>query len=243
MTQNFETKSFLLTISVKGDLSVESEEKVVKYLGKNALMHHVVIEHGQSGKRHLHACFILKKSQHGHKVANNIYERFVKPFHADSPQRFACKVQVCPGNDWYNEYLQKEKDVQILSTNWVPEDALEHFPAPEVQEALQNKSSMSKVACPHIEKRVAEWIASSFTNCIEGSLCFLKHCMFVEKSMVPIADHRKLCEKAIMHWQYRNGIVTPTEREAFTLRQLFDGPLPTEYSVRPAPNSAAPPSI
>lgn len=224
MTQNFETKSFLLTVSVKGDLSIECEEALVKYLRKNTLMHHVVIEHGASGKRHLHACFIFKRSQHRHKVENNLHERFVKPFHADSPQRFATKVQVCPGNDWYTSYLVKEQDVQVLSSTWDPATAVAHFPTQQVQEALQAKSKMASVSSPHIEKRVAEWIASSFENSPEGSLRFLKHCMYVDKSMIPIADPRKLTEKAFMHYQYRNGVTDPTERELWLLKQLQEGP-------------------
>jgi len=224
MTQNFETRSFLLTVSVKGDLSIECEEALVKFIRKNTLMHHVVIEHGSSGKRHLHACMIFKKARTGPKLENNLHERFIKPFHADSPQRFATKVQVCPGNNWYNEYLTKEQDVQVLSTSWDPEAATDHFPTQQVQEALQAKSKMASVSSPHIEKRVAEWIASSFENSPEGSLCFLKHCMYVDKSMIPIADPRKLTEKAFMHYQYRNGITDPTERERWLLKQLQEGP-------------------
>jgi len=243
MPQNFETKSFLLTVSVKGDLSIESEEGIVKYVRKNTLMHHVVIEHGSSGKRHLHACLIFKESRLKHKVEGNLHDRFVKPFHADSPQRFATKVQVCPGNDWYNEYLKKETDVQVLSTNWDPVAAVDHFPTQQVQEALQAKSKMASVSSPHIENRVAEWIASSFENSPEGSLMFLKHCMFVVKDMVPISDPRKLTEKAFMHYQYRNGIVDPTERERWLLKQLQEGPsYDVPGSIRDS-NGAAPPSI
>lgn len=242
MTQ-LETKSFLLTVSVKGDLSVESEEKVVKYLRKNTLMHHAVIEMGEHHRRHLHACFIYKEGCHKHKVQNNVWTRFVKPYHEDSIGKFAVKVQVCPGNKWYHEYLQKEQDVQVLSTNWDPSAAEEHFPTPAVQEALQAKASINKTACPAVEARVIEWSTSSFENTPEGAAMFIKHCMNVAKTMVPISDKRKLVEKARMYYEYRNGITFLTERELWLLKQLDDGPSYDVPTLARAPNGAAPPSI
>lgn len=219
-----ETKSFLLTVSVKGDISIECQEALVRYHRKNTLMHHVVIEHGESGKRHLHSCFIFKTPAQRGKVKNNVWTRLVKPFHGDSVSGVAVVVQVCPGNDWYSKYLQKEQDVQVLSTNWDPEAAIPHFPTQQVQEALQSKSKLASVSSPYIEKRVVDWIASSFPNSPEGSLQFLKHCMFVDKNMIPISDPRKITEKAFMHYQYRNGVTDPTERELWLLKQLQEGP-------------------
>jgi len=72
---------------------------------------------------------------------------------------------------------------------------------------------------------------------------YMKHCMFVERSMVPISDLRKRTEKAYMYWEYRNGVVSPTERERFLLRQLQDGPSYDVPSIRSEPFAAARPSI
>jgi len=187
-------------------------------------MHHVVIEHGESGKRHLHACFIFKDSRHKAKIQSNVWDRHVKPFHPDSISRYAVKVQVCPGNDWYTEYLRKEQNVEVLATNWDPEAAKDHFPTQQVQEALQSKSKLASVAAPHIESRIIEWTSSEFENSPEGALRFLRNSMYVLKNMVPISDPRKLTEKANMFYDYRNGITDPTERELFLLKQLREGP-------------------
>jgi len=240
---DLDTKSFLLTVSVKGDLSVESEDKIVKYLRTQTLMHHVVIEHGESDKRHLHACFIFKETRLKHKVQNNVWERFVKPFHSDSIGKFAVKVQVCPGNKWYEEYLCKETDVQILSTNWDPLEAINYFPTQQVQEALQSKSKMASVAAPHIESRVLEWTISDFENSPDGALRFLNHCMYVHKNMIPISDPRKITEKALMFYKYRNGVTDPSERELFLLKQLQEGPSYDVPGTIRGSFPAAPPSI
>lgn len=241
---HLETKSFLVTVSVKGDLSAESEEKLVKYFRSNTHMHHAVIEHGETGKRHLHACIIFKDSKVKSKIQSNVWERFVKPFHGDSIGKFAVKVQVCPGNKWYEEYLRKESDVQILSSTWDPIEAKDYFPTEQVQEALQSKSKLASVAAPHVESRVIEWTTSDFENSPEGALRFLNHCMYVLKNMVPISDPRKITEKALMFYKYRNGVTDPTERELFLLKQLQEGPAyDVPGSIRAVPNSSAPPSI
>jgi len=221
----YDTRAFLLTVSVKGDLSPECQDGLVKYLTKYTFMHHVVIEHGESGKRHLHACFIFKDSRHKAKIQSNVWDRHVKPFHPDSISRYAVKVQVCPGNDWYTEYLRKEQNVEVLATNWDPEAAKDHFPTQQVQEALQSKSKLASVAAPHIKARVVEWTASSeFENTVEGAIEYLQHRMYVCEDMVPISDQRKLVEKATMFYKYRNQITKPNERERFLAKQMFDGP-------------------
>ena len=51
-----ETRMFQLTVSVPGDLSAECQDKIVEYLKKTTIMHHIVIEYGSEGThRHLHA--------------------------------------------------------------------------------------------------------------------------------------------------------------------------------------------
>jgi len=220
----FPTRSFLLTISTKDDLSLDAQRSVVKWIQKGTEMHHVVIETGQSGKRHLHAVLLYKSTRESRKIQENLWARHVQPHHSDSIGRVAVKVQVCPGNDWYSTYLKKEHDVEVLSTNYDPELAEEYFPTPEVQESLVAKGKCKTAAAPWLELDVASWTESTFTNEPSGALCFYKHRMFVLKNMIPISDKRRLCEKAQLLWEYRNQIVTPNERELFLLKQLNDGP-------------------
>lgn len=205
-------------------------------------MAYVVAEYGESDKRHLHGVVLLKENYLRDKLKGNIWDRYVKPHHPDSIRNVAVKVQVCPGNDWYNTYLKKETGVEVLLDDYCPEAALAYFPSQAVQEALMATKKCTGMACPHLEHDTTTWAGSPFENSPEGALCYLKNRMFVEKNMVPIADPRKLTEKAHMYWQYRNGINTPTERELFLLKQLRDGPAYDVPSIRGV-ESAARPSI
>jgi len=236
-------RAFQLTISVKGDLSVESQEKYVAYVRKQTLMHYVVIEFGESSRRHLHSLLVFKKDMDPRHLKTNVWDRFVKPYHSDSLARRAVLVQVCPGNDWYDQYLQKEGSREILSDTWDREAAQEHFPPPAIQEALIEKKKRGGHACPWLTDDVIAWEGSTFENTPEGALMYLKDRMFVKRNLVPISDPRKRTEKALMYWEYRNGVISPSERELFLLKQLQDGPCYDAPAIRAGPSSAAPPSI
>lgn len=231
-----------MTVSTKGDLSVESQEELTKWIRKNTHMHYVVIEHGESGRRHMHALLIFKESRDPRKLKDNVWNRMVKPWHEDSLARVAVKIQVCPGNDWYDQYLKKEKDCELISNTWDRDAAVEFFPTKEVQESLMAKSKLKTQACPWLTEDVEAWSASTFENTPEGANEYLKHRMFVLRNLVPVRDLRKRAETALMYWEYRNGVFSLSERERWLLKQLQDGPS-FDVPVRRGPESSAPPSI
>ncbi len=237
------TRAFLLTISTRGDISQECVAALVKHFKAVTVHAYCVLEHGESGKLHFHAVLLYKLPRLRSKLHENLWDRQVKPFHPDSLGSVAVKFQVCPGNDWYDTYLKKESGVQVVLDTYDREAALEYFPAPAIQEALMAKHQSKGLACPWLEQDTGTWAASTFENTPEGALMYLNHRMYVLKNMVPLADPRKLTEKALMYWKYRNGVISPTERELWLLKQLQDGPT---YDVpKPArgPESSAPPSI
>jgi len=240
---HLDTRAFQMTVSVKGDLSADCQEALTNWVKKNTHMHFIVIEHGENSRRHLHALLIFKDPRDARKIKDNAYTRLVKPHHPDSIARFAVLVQVCPGNTWYTDYLQKETDKEILSDTWDCQAALEFFPSEAVQESLMAKAASKDVACPSHEKHVQSWAESTYENTPEGSLIYLNYRMYVLKNMVPISDPRKITEKALMFWKYRNNHIAPTEREVFLLNQLQDGPCYDAPVIRAGPLSAAPPSI
>lgn len=222
--EQLEFHAFQLTVSVKGGLSAESQDELARYICKNTLMNYTVIETGANDRRHLHALLIFKEGKQTRKIQNNVWARFVKPYHGDSISRIAVKVQVCPGNKWFDEYLQKEPDREVLSNTWDRVLAEDYFPTPVQQESLIERSKLKGQACPWLSEDITTWSRSTFENTPEGALMYLKHRMFVLRDMIPISDPRKRTEKAYMYWEYRNGTVSPTERELFLLRQLQDGP-------------------
>ena len=236
-------RAFALTVSVKGDLSVESQDEITRFIRKNTVMNYVVIESGESGRRHLHALMIFKDPKDPRKLQGNVWNRLVKPWHEDSISRIAVKIQVCPGNNWYDEYLQKESTRELISNTWNKEDAESYFPSQEIQETLMAKTKLKGVACPWLSEDIATWTGSTFENTPEGALQYLKHRMFVLRNLVPISDPRKRTEKALMYWEYRNGVISPSERELWLLKQLQDGPSYDAPVIRRGPESSAPPSI
>jgi len=233
----------LLTISTKGDISDECIKAVVKHIRLTTVHAYVVTEHGESGKLHLHAVMLYKDSRDSKKIQDNVWQRMVKPHHPDSIGRVAVKVQVCPGNKWYDEYLQKEQDVSVLLDTYDREASIDFFPTEAVQEALMATHKHKGVACPWLKQDIITWTASTFENTPEGALMYLNHRMYVLENMAPLACPRKLTEKALMYWKYRNQVVSPTERELWLLKQLQDGPSYDAPSIRAVPNSSAPPSI
>lgn len=237
------TRAFLLTVSVKGDISDDCQKSLVKHIRATTVHAYVVTEHGESGKLHLHAVLLYKDPRCTKILQSNVWERQVKKFHPDSIGKIAVKVQVCPGNKWYDEYLQKEQDCTVLLDTYDREAALDFFPTEAVQESLMATHKLKGFACPWLEQDIGTWAGGAFENSPEGALIYLNHRMYVLKNMVPIADPRKITEKALMYWKYRNGVVSPTERELFLLKQLQDGPSYDVPTIRRGPESSVPPSI
>lgn len=238
------TRAFLLTVSTKGDISDECVKAVVKHIRLTTAQAYVVTEHGESGKLHLHAVMLYKESRESKKIQDNVWQRMVKPYHSDSIGRVAVKVQVCPGNKWYDEYLQKEQGVSVLLDTYDRETSDEYFPTEAVQEALMATHKHKGVACPWLEQDIVTWTGSPFENSPAGAGCYLKDRMYVKKNMQPLADKRKLMEKALMYWEYRNGINTLNEREAFLLKQMQEGPAyDVPGGIRGDVLSSAPPRI
>lgn len=237
------TRAFQLTVSVKGDLSPECQDLITEWIKKNTHFHYIVMENGATGThRHLHALFVFKTPRDPRKIKDNVWNRFVKVHHADSIARYAVKVQVCPGPQWYDEYLQKESGRELISNTWEPSEAQEYYPTEAIQEALVAKAKLKGVACPWLDEDIVQWSASDFENTPKGAHQWLHYRMFILKNMIPSQDDKKLIEKSRIYWRYRNGITALTERQEWLHRQAEDGPS-YDGVIRPDPVSAARPSI
>lgn len=245
LPSKLDTRSFLLTVSVREDISPECQESIVKWARKNTLMNHIVLEHGESGKLHLHGVLIFKDPRLSKKIHENLWDRFVKKYHSDSIGKYAVKVQVCPGNDWYNTYLQKESDVEVLSSNYDPKAAEEYFPTQEVQTVLVAQGgveSKAKNCNAWWDWIIDAWTASDFPNEPAGALSQL-FVLMNENKIREIKDDRSLTDTAYTLWRRRNKIVTPSPHQLMLLRRKdqdyqFGVPDP-----RATPFTSAAPSI
>lgn len=223
---SLDTRAFLVTVSTKGDISPECVKDLVKHWSKTTAQAYAVTEHGDSGKLHLHAVVLYKESRSSRKIHENLWDRYVKKHHPDSIGKFAIKVQVCPGNKWYDEYLQKEADCTIVLDTYDREAAEEYFPTAAVQEALMatgDRKGVSAGCNQWWDKHVTAWMASAFTDTPEGALCYMKQCWRDGTSPI-IKDPRHSTHVARALYEHRHKIVTCTERERFLLKQLEDGP-------------------
>lgn len=208
------TKTFLMTVSVPGDISTECVTAISKWVRKTTVHAYVVTERGESDRAHLHACLVYKEPREPRKIRDNVWARFVKVFHSDAKPNIAVKVQVMPGHDWYDTYLQKECDKDVHVDTYDREKITDYFPPAAVQEELQTRAAASKVAAPHILKDVTLWESLvQFDNTPLGALEYLRHRMFVLRDMIPIADDRKLTDKAYIYWCYRNKVITASANQ------------------------------
>lgn len=241
---SLKTHTFLLTVSTKGDISPECIKSIKKHVECTTVYSYIVTEHGQSGKLHLHAVLVYKEPRLWKKIRENVWERQVKPFHPDSTGDIAVRVQVCPGHDWYDEYLQKEQDATVVLDNYDREAVTPYFPDASVQQALVELSqAKGKKSCNEWwDKHVKAWSESTFTDTPDGALCYLKQC-WLDGTSARVTDPRRSTQIARGLYEHRHRIVTCTERELFLLKQLEEGPsYDVPGSIR-GEHSTAPPSI
>jgi len=219
---NPSTQTFNITISTKEDYSHDARDKLLKWIKSSTIHSYVVTERGVTDREHLHAVLVFKEHREARKIQENVYQRFVKPFHPTSIGKFAVQVHVLYSHAWYDTYLQKETGREILWDTYDREKIEHYFPAQATQEFLQTTGRKRKgtEAATYITDHVSGWESSEFENTPEGSLCYLKHRMFNLRDLVPLADKRKLVEKAYMYFEYRNGIVTPCAEETRLLKRF-----------------------
>jgi len=226
LNPQLDTRAFLVTVSTKDDIKEECILALVKHWRKTTAHAFVVTEHGSSGKLHLHAVILYKEPRSSKKLHENFWLRYVKDYHPDSIPKYAVKVQVCPGNDWFDEYLRKETDSRVHLDTYDREAAEAFFPSPAVQEALVaagDRKGVSAGCNQWWDKHVSAWVASSFCPTPEGALCYLKQCWRDGTSPI-IKDPRHSTHVARALYEHRHKIITPTEREIFLLKQLEEGP-------------------
>lgn len=209
------TRTFLLTVSPREDVTLECQNSIIKYVREQCLFGYVVTENGRSGKLHLHAVMVFDSHREKKKLQENINNRVVKRNgHPDAKNGIATYVQVCPGHKWYDEYLRKEGTCNVLYDRYNREEVTQYFPTEAVQEFLQTHTRSSSVADKYMDELERKWIDrfpddSSYECAIE----FIKYRMFVQRDMICIRDKRKRCELAWTLYEYRNQIVTADVEE------------------------------
>jgi len=209
------TRTFLLTVSTRDPVTLECQEAIVKYVKEQCCFAFVVTEHGKNGKLHLHAFLCFDTHRERKKLQENINNRLVKKNgHPDAKNGLATKVTVAYKHDWYDTYLRKEEDAQVLYDNYNRELVTDYFPEQAVQEYLQAHSRASGPVDQHMAEHKRRWTASyPDDSSYESAIQYLKRRMYVEEDMMIIQDKRRLTQLAYALYEYRNKIIEANVEE------------------------------
>jgi len=151
------TRTFLLTVSVKGDLSEESYTKITNYV-KKCKYGYVVLETA-ANKIHLHACLAFETHRNESKLRENIWDRYVKKHHPDSIGEVAVKMSVQYNHTWYDEYLSKEEERRVLYDNYDRDAITSLFPDAHTQDILQSAGKhVPRGPCATMLDHESRWI-------------------------------------------------------------------------------------
>lgn len=204
-----EIQAFLVTLSPKEDIEDRVVQAMLKWLKQHCIMSYAVIEHGRSGKKHLHALMITKEPREKKRLHDDFWRKVAR-YHPTSIGSIAVKVQTAPGNDWYHDYLRKEEGVEIIKNDWDAERAERYFPTPEEQAFLM-AAYKNKSVNAYYEDLKTKWIAMyPEDDTYESAIRFIHRRMF-DGDMRAIVDDRKVCQLAMYLHRFRKNEVEPTE--------------------------------
>lgn len=194
-------KTFRVTISPKGHISIEVIRWILKTYNRNNK--YVVVESGTSGQRHLHMLIQFDEPKQK-KDLRDVLSRNIKKHHPDSIMKYALVINTCFDMKWYDEYLRKEAGVEDVCTTEFDADAFRGaLPDQNTQNALQVASRHRFVGGYWIdhEKRWIEYSPDVSTH--ESAAKYFEYRMFVIRDMEPISG-RRLLEITYTLFKYRN---------------------------------------
>lgn len=200
-------------------------------------MAYIVAEHGSTGKRHVHALLLFHVKRAKHVLMNYIWQNHVKPYHPDSIQKIAIKVNAAFDFKWRDEYLQKEEDKEDLLDKWDDEHAHKYLPTQEEQEALvEAKDDYRKGRCFHEHKHWQDlaghfkvWYLREGYPAPFKDYCHPHHCLeflngeMLHGRMLVMVDPRRRQEKAIWLWRVVTQNTKPTDGEKQALDKHVNG--------------------
>lgn len=186
-------RSLKVTLSVKGDICDETVKRFCKWASK-ATMYHVV-EEFTNDRRHVHALLCYEKAVLAASVQENVYKRFVKPFHPDSIGKFAVKVNANYDNKWITSYLSKETSTKVIVSQYDACREADYYPPKEVQLLLQNVNNCHTAVDSFYAEHEVEYL--QYIRLRDGStpelaIKYLYDRMHVSRTMRVISDKRRL---------------------------------------------------
>lgn len=154
--KDIKLNAFKLTISTKYDISQTTVDLFAKWAQKRATMHHVVLETGSSGVKHLHALLCFQDGYIKRNLEDYVWRQFVQNHNEESTKIVSTRADVLYDDRWIMEYLSKEEDAVVVSSDYDAAREGEFYPDQATQEHLQTvalvNSSCDTVFADHEQR-------------------------------------------------------------------------------------------
>lgn len=210
-------KGFKVTISTKLDVSDQTINLLTKWCKKEA-MHHIVVEYGKSGVKHVHALVCCEFPKIKRNIADHIWKKYVRDCNeGGNVQKHAVRVDVLYDNKWYLEYLRKEDHHEVISTNYDPERESNYYPEGGVKEQLEEiqASYTRNNFWTDLANEFKEWYLGKHHNVrpdhygVEHVHEFYHTKMLVDRTLPDVADDRRRRQNVKYLWMLINQITLP----------------------------------
>lgn len=196
MSEKYST--YLITISVKGDLDDECAKDIKTYLAKKCRWIYAVLEYAD--KWHMHAACCYKNPTNAKSIKDSLWEK-VKEYHADSVRKHAIHLSVMYNHNWFDTYLHKSESTKVLIDDYDKEQVGKLFPSIEQQEALIKitKTTPGEAAlCPFWQRLLTGYEEHASEYTYKTAIEYIKYCMVITYEIKPITDPRKYRQMAAM---------------------------------------------
>lgn len=200
--------TFLITISVPGDISDNSVNSILAYCKKKCRYSYLVCERGTTCKRHLHVLMCMKVACEKNDMLTYLWTSIVQRDHADAKKSVAMNCHVQYDHNWYDTYLLKEEERELIYDNYDRDEVGKWFPTEGEQEQLMQAvatgRSVGSVADSYIDKLVAAWVEyDGIGSDYEDAGRYINYRMYVARDMTCIRDVRRLSQLCWTMFCYR----------------------------------------
>ena len=203
-------KTFELTLSPLLDINDSCQEAVKTYCIRNCLYSLIVLEHGKSGKLHLHALLAFEYHHDHSDLKAYIKRHLVKPHHPEAFLKHAVTLVTQYDHDWYDRYLRKEESCITLHDNYNRDAVGLLFPSQQTQAYLQGKSN-ARSPCATMLDHESQWIKMfPDDSSLLSASRYYDHRANVRRDLVVPTDEAKQTAFIKQLWKFRNKISEPT---------------------------------
>lgn len=197
---------FRITLSPVSDITDDTKQQIVQWCRRQTNAY-AVLEKGKNGKLHAHIAVLTPKETERATLQEAWWKR-IKTSYPGSIGRVAVVVNVMYNNDWYDAYLRKEEDCEVIYDNYEPDIVAENFPTRDQQDRLIELVGKPTARMHYTHDLCDAWESLyPSDSSYESAIRFLNYRMFVEKKGPYLVAPRKQQELAWFLYRMRNKIL------------------------------------